>query len=221
LKSTKAISYAIIIISIDILVIASFLFSLSVTESMPVAEPADSTSTRAHAASFNEAGDRTDRNMTFLMLPEEASVKVNETFTIQIGVENATDMYGWQVYLSYDPEMLRCVDVHLPSDHVFSFRITAGDALVEYDSTAFANPLRKIQNSEGWTLAGNCLLGRKQSTFTGSGILCQVELKAIGCGVSPIKLLLDSNFGPFILDSNLRGAKPPSTVESLVTCTED
>jgi len=213
LNSTKAISYTITTFSIYILVLISSLFTLPVIESMPLTESAGSTSGM-------EASDRIDDNMKFLMFPEEISVKVNDTFTIQVGVENATDMYGWQVCLSFDPGMLNCVNVYLPFDHVFSFGITVGGALVDYNAAEFTNPLYKIRNSEGWMLAGNCLLGKNQSTFTGSGTLCQIEFRVIAYGVSPIELLLYSNFDSFILDSRLNGVKPLSTVESLVTCAD-
>ena len=213
LNSTKVTSLAITTLFIYFLVITSFLFTLPVIRSMSLTESAESNDGM-------DSSDRIDGNMAFLMFPEEVSVKVNDTFAIQVGVENATDMYGWQVCLSFDPEMLNCVDVYLPFDHVFSFGITVGGALVDYSATEFTNPLYKISNSEGRMLAGNCLLGANQSTFTGSGTLCQIEFRVISNGVSPIKLLLYSNFDSFILDSKISGVKPLLTVESLVTCPE-
>ncbi len=206
LNCNKAISYALVIFM-------CFLSTLPIIGSISFREPSVSNDV-AHTT------DMIDVNMSFLMSPEEVFVGINDTFTIQVGIENATDMFGWQVYLHFEPEILECTNVFLPFDHVFSYGITVGGALVEYNSTEFTNPLYRINNDEGRMLAGNCLLGANQSTFNGSGILCQIEFKAISTGSSIIQLCLYSSFDSFILDSMIRAVKSPSTVDCNVTCQE-
>ena len=161
-----------------------------------------------------------DENMSFLMSPAKISVEVNETFIIQVDIENVTDMFGWQVYLHFDQRFLECLDVRLPFDHVLSYGVTVGGALVEYNATEFTDPLYRIRNDEGRMLAGNCLLGSNQSTFYGSGTLCQIQFKAITKGSSIIKLRLYSNFSSFILNSEIASVKPSTNVCSVVTCSE-
>lgn len=165
-------------------------------------------------------GDIIDENMTFLFSPEKVSVKVNDVFSVQVCIENVTDMFGWQVSLYFDPIVLECVDVCMPFDHVLSYGVTVGGALVRYNATEFTDPLYRINNDEGRVLVGNCLLGSNQSTFNGSGPLCQVDFKAISTGLSDIELHLYSNWDSFVLNSGIRGVKPLSGVCCSLNCTD-
>lgn len=165
-------------------------------------------------------GEIIDSGMAFLISPEEVVVNVNDTFVIQVGVENVTDMYGWQVFFRFDSQIVECADVFLPFDHVFSYGVTVGGALVSYNATEFTNPLYRLWNDEGRVIAGNCLLGANQSTFNGSGTLCNIEFRAISAGASTINLCLYSDFDSYVLDSRLRAVKPPSGVDCHVICSE-
>jgi hypothetical protein len=161
-----------------------------------------------------------DKNMSFYMSPAKITVNVNDTFIIQVDIDNVTDMFGWQVYIHFDQQFLECLDVRLPLNHILFYGVTVGDALIEYNSTEFTNPLYRIWNDEGRILAGNCLLGSNQSTFCGSGPLCQIEFKAISKGSSTIKLRLYSDFSSFTLNSKIARVKPPSNVCSVITCSD-
>jgi len=162
----------------------------------------------------------TDEIMAFAMLPTDICVKVNDTFVVQVGIENATDMLAWQVYLQFEPWMLECIGVRVPSEHVYSYGITVGDLLFEYNATEFPHRLAlSIQNSEGRIPAGNCLMGN-QSTFNGSGILCEIVFRAVYSGYSSIRLYPYSTFDSCILDSNLKGIVPSFPVYSYVESTE-
>ncbi|MGD8545429.1 MAG: cohesin domain-containing protein [Candidatus Bathyarchaeota archaeon] len=211
MNSTKVITYAIVAVFIYIIGVTSFIFTSPVIGSLSFTESNDSTSGRY-------PNDRIDPNMAFLMFPEEISVNVNDTFSIIVGVENATDMFGWQVYLTFNSNMLNCTNVYLPFEHVFSYGTTVGSALIEYNATEFTNPLYRIMNNESWVIAGNCFLGKNQSTFNGSGTLCHIEFRVTSMGVSPIKLLLYSNFDSYILDSRISAVKPLLPAKSMVTC---
>lgn len=206
LTGTKTILCA-LIISMSFLSTLPVIGSISFTESSSCSESSGSY-------------DVIDANMAFLLFPREVSVKVNDTFVIQVGVENATDMFGWEVCLRFNPWVLECVSVSPPFSHVFSYALTAGAALVDYNATEFTNPLYRIHNNEGWMLAGNCLLGANQSTFNGSGTVCQIEFKAISPRSSTVKLHLHSHFESYVLDSKIRAVKPSSTVNCHVTCLE-
>jgi len=154
-----------------------------------------------------------DPNMTFSMLPQNLNVSVGDTFTVTIAVENATDMYGWQVFLCFDSKMLECTGASLQSDNVFHGSETVCGALRDYNATEFTQgPLEKVQNDEGWILAGNCLLGKSQRTFYGSGVLCQVYFRAISLGSTTLSLLhnVAQTFQTFTLTSELTAMTAPS-----------
>ncbi len=163
--------------------------------------------------------DMVDENMTFFILPGEVSVKINDTFSIQIGVENATDMFGWQVFLLFDTQILECTDIYMPSDEVFSYGVTAGEALVEYNATEFTNPIYRIYDDEGEILVGNCLLGSNQSNFNGSGILFEADFRGISTGISAIELRMRGR--TYALNSAIRSVGPlPQSVYLSVNCTD-
>lgn len=163
--------------------------------------------------------DLVDENLTFFILPEEVSVKINDTFSIQIGVENATDMFGWQVFLLFNAQILECTDICMPGDEVFSYGVTAGEALVEYNATEFTNPIFRIYDDEGEILVGNCLLGSNQSTFNGSGILFQADFRAISTGISAIELQMRGR--TYVLNLPIRSVAPlPQSVYLPVNCTD-
>ena len=140
-------------------------------------------------------------NVTFTVLPQEVATKISDVFIIEVGVANATEMYSWQVCLFFDNTILECINVSLPHDYVFSYTYTVSDALMDYNSTEFKNPLlHKIKNNEGEVLIGACLLGKNQTNFNGSGGLCQIKFKAISLGSSSLTLSIEKTYylGPTI-----------------------
>jgi hypothetical protein len=163
--------------------------------------------------------DHIDPNMAFYLLPQQdLDVKVGDIFAITVVVENATNMFGWQVCLTFDPAKLECVEVSLPSQHVLSsYKHTICGVLAEYNHSEFGGgPLQSIRNDKGWVLAGDCLLGADQPTFNGSGNLCQIEFKATASGFSTLRLLNDSahDFYTFNLSFDIE-AITSSSVASL------
>jgi hypothetical protein len=134
-------------------------------------------------------------NVAFTVLPQEVATTIGDVFVIEVGVANVTVMYSWQVCLSFDNTILECINVSLPYDYVFSYAYTVSDALMDYNSTEFKNPLLyRIKNNEGEVLIGACLLGRNQTNFNGSGGLCQIEFKAISPGSSSLTLSIEQTY---------------------------
>jgi hypothetical protein len=149
-----------------------------------------------------------DQNMAFHLLPQDVRVGVGDTFVVTVAVENATDMYAWQVYLTFDSKMLECLGVSLPSGYIFSSYVTVSGALANYNRTEFPNsPLQRVEvhNNEGWVLAGDSLLGASQPRFSGSGVLAQIEFQALSSGSTALALLHDlaHTFQTYILNFDL------------------
>jgi hypothetical protein len=148
-----------------------------------------------------------DPDMAFYMLPNDVYVEVGDTFAITVAAANVKDMFGWQAYVSFDPAVLECVGAFVPFNHVFSSRMTVSGALAGYYPEEFSQgPLQAIRNDEGWVLVGDCLLGARQPTFTGSGILCQIRFKAVSSGSTALMLLHDfaHDFQTYTLNFDLR-----------------
>jgi len=136
-------------------------------------------------------------NMIFNMLPGSVNTKVGDTFQVTISVTNATNMFGWQIYVTYDPTKLECLKASFPDDYMLSSCVTVCGSLTTYNGTEWPSgePLQRISNGVGWVLAGDCQLGANQPTITGSGNLCQLEFKALEPGTSSLALINDYNNG--------------------------
>lgn len=154
--------------------------STPVTQSTPTNSPVSATQSTPDIA-IPEATNET----TFIVLPQEVGVNVGDTFFVSVFAENFRNMYGWQVILFFDPTIVECLNVSVPPQQVFSDRYPVSQALIDFNSTEFTRrPLQSIQNDEGFVLAGDSLLGRNQTTFYGSGFLCQATFKALSSGSS-------------------------------------
>jgi diphthamide biosynthesis methyltransferase len=157
--------------------------------------------------------------MFFDMVPNNINVGVGDTFVVTIDVRNVADMFGWQVYVCYNPAVLQVIGVSFTSNYVFSSSVTVSGALSKFDSTEFQpGPIQKVRNDVGWVLAGDCLLGASQPTFYGSGVLCQIEFKAVSPGFSALALLhdFDHTFQTYILTSELNAVTASSASYSNV-----
>jgi hypothetical protein len=158
-----------------------------------------------------------DSNMAFNMFPQDVHVRVGDTFVVTVAVENVTDMYGWQVYLRFNPAMVECTGASLPPNNVFCNSVTVTGALTGYNAKEFPpGPLCAIKNDEGWVLTGDCLLGADQPTFKGSGVLCQVEFRALSSGSTTLALLHDftHTFQTYTLTFDLVAKTAPSAYYS-------
>jgi hypothetical protein len=169
------------------------------TPNLPV-----TTSTQTPSTVNSVAVDQ-NPDMTFDLLPQNLSVTVGDTLAVTVAVENVTDMYAWQVCICFDSTVLQCTGVSLPSNNVFCNSVTASGFVNDYNATEFPNvPIQKVSNDEGWVLAYDGLLGANQTAFNGSGVLCQMEFKAVSPGSTVLKARADSApFRTYIITSSL------------------
>jgi hypothetical protein len=153
-----------------------------------ISVPTTGSTVTTQPASGTATSDATNET-TFMVLPQEVVVNVNDTFFVSVFAENVQNMYGWQIKLCFDPTIVECVNVSVPAQQVFSDKYPVSQALIDYNSTEFTKrPLQSIKNDEGYVLAGDCLLGQNQTMFNGSGFLCQVTFKAVSSGSSNLTL---------------------------------
>lgn len=118
--------------------------------------------------------------------PSSLSVGGGQTFTIQVSVADAVDLYAWQLDLGFDPTILNANS------------IDEGPFLATGGSTFFIPGT--IDNTAGSiSFTGNSLL-TAISGVNGSGVLATVSFTAVGAGTSPVNL-----FNVELLDSSLSG----------------
>jgi hypothetical protein len=82
-----------------------------------VLHPAQSMATSGHAAA--QSDPTADPIFTSLaVVPAEVAVNKSQTFTVEVWINNVTDMAGWQIELVWNREIINCVEaqVNTPSE---------------------------------------------------------------------------------------------------------
>jgi len=117
-----------------------------------------------------------------LTVGEEEGVPT-DPFLVNVTITDVSDMYSWQVTIFYNNTTLNCTDVLFPTDNVF------------YGKPSI--PVKSLE--EGQIMCGSVLMGIVE-TFTGSGLLCQLNLTGIANGTSDLEIS-SSTAETFLLDS--------------------
>jgi hypothetical protein len=123
---------------------------------------------------------------------------VNSTFTVNATVTNVTLLWDWQIYVTFDPSVLECVNASVPSDSPFNFP---------------AQPTPVIDNVTGYVQ-----LGASQITgpgVNGSGVLGIIAFSMIRAPSTPGGTLSSginfSRVDTYLLDPGM--AEIPATFE--------
>jgi len=136
--------------------------------------------------------------------PQISTVKVGEAFTVNVTVNDVTDLAVWEVQLYYLNTVLNCTNV------------AEGPFLKQGGNTFFASLVNNTYNTtHGRVLMGATLIGLIPGV-NGSGTLGTVTFQAIGGGDTPLHLtattLLDSTEPP-------RNPIPHTTIDGAVHVT--
>jgi hypothetical protein len=104
---------------------------------------------------------------TIYVDPSTLTAPYSENFTVDIKIEDVTDLFGWQAWLKWDPQLL---------DVVTS---TEGDFLKTGGSTSW---LPKMNQSEGWILVCSTFTGQSIPGVSGSGTLANITFHGASLG---------------------------------------
>lgn len=123
-----------------------------------------------------------------------SDTKLPTTFSVNVEIGPVSDLYGWQINITYDPTIIQVVSVQLPSNNVF-----AGKRPIT------PNPV--IDNVHGSLLYG-ANVGIGQLSYSGNGgVLCTIEFEALKSGISPLTFIklpesLENKFPTRLYDSD-------------------
>lgn len=117
-----------------------------------------------------------------LTVGEEEGVPT-DPFLVNVTITDVSDMYSWQATIFYNNTTLNCTDVLFPADNVF------------YGKPSI--PVKSLEENQ--IMCGSVLMGIVE-TFTGSGLLCQLNLTGIANGTSDLEIS-SSTAETFLLDS--------------------
>jgi len=117
------------------------------------------------------------------IVPREITeLSPNDTFTINVTVSDASNIYGWQVAIEYNIRVVNCTAVWLPEDNIFKDK---NPITVEPEFQNFT--------TYGYTLYGAGLRWPQTVNVTGVGILCSMNFTVIGTGQTPIRIATVDN----------------------------
>jgi hypothetical protein len=91
------------------------------------------------------------------------------TFTVNITVADVTDLFNWQIRLTWNASLLEFASASLPSDHAMSGVEMAGGILVVAGPSA----------GQGYVDYAVAQMGPYPWTFNGTGRLCQITLRIV------------------------------------------
>jgi hypothetical protein len=112
-----------------------------------------------------------------VLVPQPATVIVNDTVRLDIGIEDVADLWAGDVRLSFDPTLLQVEDAR-------------PGGLVEIQPGTFPQPDWIVVNQADNT-AGTIWYAVSQRNPTlpqdGSGVMASIVFKALSPGISPIR----------------------------------
>ncbi len=116
---------------------------------------------------------------TVRLVPFSRTVAVDGTTTVDIVIDNATDLYGAEVHLRFDPGLLAVVDADGQSAN--GINITPGSLLAPSGAGGVA--VNWAYNSTG-LIDFAVTLTKPDRPVSGGGVLASITFKSLGPGVS-------------------------------------
>lgn len=135
--------------------------------------------------------------VTISVDPSLQFVELGEDFNVSLTIKNAVDVYGWQVNLTFNPNVVNVTDAVLPADHFLSGR-PEGDVGLQY--TIFNRSI----------VLGTAILGDYEGLH-GSGVLAIIEFEVLATGESVLGIDDTPGIGAwtYLADSVLVYTVPP------------
>lgn len=104
--------------------------------------------------------------------PKNSYPNLEQPFAVNVSIANVVNLHMWQLFITFNPEILTCTNVTVPEDNIFGIL------------ARFFPP--QIDNTLGHILAA-CYTEQEVGE-DGNGTLCQVEFNSKTPGISPITL---------------------------------
>jgi len=103
--------------------------------------------------------------------PKEIQSPISQSVTVNITVTNVNNLNTWQLYILFNPAILKCTEIQVPPNNIFK----------GYE-IFFPTPI--IDNSAGSILA-ICAITQPVGV-TSSGVLCQIKFSCKALGITPL-----------------------------------
>jgi parallel beta-helix repeat protein len=128
--------------------------------------------------------------MSIGILPETVQVLPQDIFTVNITVNDVTDVYGIGFDLRFNPNVVEVI------------KVEKGEFLVQDDKHIML--LSSIDNDTGEVVIGISCMGQVSTGMTGSGVIAKVTMKALRCGDARIQINNCSVKNTILMPVNIR-----------------
>jgi hypothetical protein len=126
----------------------------------------------------------------------DASKGPGTLFSVNATLQNVTNLWNWQVNVTFNPSIINCTDAWIPPESPFAFPLQPGAV---------------IDDVAGWVMLGASKLGATPGV-NGSGVLAVIDFQVLSRGVSAINF--SKPYGPVtFLKDNKMALITPVTVE--------
>jgi hypothetical protein len=105
--------------------------------------------------------------------PRQTVKLINETFSLNVTLSDVTNLNAWQTTISFNPEILNCTGILIPSDNIFAGYNT-------FNASVINNTIGQL--TVFCALEGN-------TGVNGSGKLVTIEFKGKNIGVTSLNFL--------------------------------
>lgn len=116
------------------------------------------------------------------------NIAVGNTFTVNLNVSGAQNLFTWQTLLLFNSSVLSCEKAEYPPNNIFAGKPTV--------------PVTPIIDNVLGSVTFGCSLSGADS-FAGSGIMCNVTFKVLSVGQSPLNFSTPYGSDTFLLDGDL------------------
>lgn len=161
-------------------------------------------------------------NATIRTSPSNITATVGTNVTIRFMISDASDVYAWQLYVRWNPSILKFVTLtsgdflnkeeqvnitRIPDEYV---DIQVSLSKVETNMGAL-RVYRLYENESGRLLIGETRLGPR-SGMSGNGTLCSVVFQIMSPGNTMIDIATATDFSSYVIDGYIR--ELPSIIQN-------
>lgn len=114
---------------------------------------------------------------TYLLMPSRIEVLPGQNFTIDVIVQNVSNLFAWQLAIKYSAKVINCTAAWIPEDNVFTAQTTIPVSPILNDPT---------NDGYNYTFFGNSLLSG--SVLVEQGVLCKLNFTTMAYGQTPVVL---------------------------------
>ena len=123
------------------------------------------------------------------MSPPQVNLQCGETASVDVRINDVTDLFGVDIKVSYDPDYVEVVD----ADSVMpGYQIQPGDYPDVSQSQGLVQA-NKVETASG-TISYTAVRIRPAAPQTGSGVIASIEFRGKAAGTSPVNLVANPSF---------------------------